>query len=189
MKTNLFSRIGLLTAACVFLIAGRSVAVDLAEAAGVMAEIEAMAVSAKAAIADAAVSGGDVVEAQTRADAIDAAVAQARDAFSNMELSIQSGDMDAADTAEDELAAALVLVRDALMGAIPEAMTDAGGNEGAAGQQQGTPGDPDDPPNIHEVPWKSQGIKAYYQSLFGDWWNASAFGHGRGFGDGDATPE
>jgi len=189
MKTTLFSKISLLAAVCVFVLAGRSAAVDLAEAAGVMAEIEAMAVSAKAAIADAAVSDGDVVAAQTRSDAIDSAVAQARDAFANMELSIQNGDMDAAETAEDELAAALVLVRDALMGAIPEAMAETGGEEGEAGQSEGEAGDADNPPNIHEVPWKSQGIKAYYQSLFGDWWNASAFGHGKGFGDGDATPE
>ena len=190
MKTNLSSKIALLSVACLLVLTGRSVAVDLAEAAGVMAEIEAMAVSAKASIAEAAVSGGDVVEAQARADAIDGAVAQARDAFSSMELSIQNGDMDAAETAEDELAAALVLVSDALMGAIPEAMAGSSSDEeGEADQSGGRPGDPDDPPNIHEVPWKSQGIKAYYQSLFGDWWNASAFGHGRGFGDGDATPE
>lgn len=53
----------------------------------------------------------------------------------------------------------------------------------------GGPGQPNTPPNPEDVPFAPGGIRNYYQSLFGQWWNASAFGHGRGFGDRDATPE
>lgn len=191
MNMNFFSKCSLLAILCASMLVGQSKAVDLAESAEVMGEVESMSVSAKAAIAEAAL-GGDteaIAEAQKRSDAIDAAVAMARDAFASMKLSIESGNIDAAETAEDELAAALNMVADALMGAIPEEMTASDETGSAEQQAAGEPDDSEDPPNIHEVPWKSQGIKAYYQSLFGQWWNASAFGHGNGFGDGDATPQ
>lgn len=191
MKMNLFSKCSLLAFLCASVLVGQAGAVDLAEAAEVMSDVEAMSISAKTAVAEAAL-GGDtdaIAEAQKRSDAIDAAVAMARDAYADMERNIQNGDMDAAETAEDDLAAALVQVKNALMGAIPETMVATAGNENGGQRPGGPPGNPDNPPNIHEVPWKSQGIKAYYQSLFGEWFNASAFGLARGFGDGDATPE
>lgn len=53
----------------------------------------------------------------------------------------------------------------------------------------GKPGKPDDPPNIYDVPWKSDGIRSYYESLFKGMWDASAFGGSSGFGDREATPE
>lgn len=189
MNKKQFLKCGLLAGLCTMVLVGQSRAVNLAEAAGVMAEVEYMAVHAKANLADAAV-GGDteaIAEAKKRSDAIDAAVATAREAFAKLELAVKSGDTDAAETAEDDLAATLVLVRDALMGVIPEAL--AAQVEEQAKKAGGKPGRPDDPPNIEEVPWKSKGIKAFYQELFGEFWNASAFGHGRGFGDRDVTPE
>jgi hypothetical protein len=191
MKMNLLSKCGVLAALSMLVFASQSDAVDIAEAAGVMSEMEAMSVSAKASLASAAL-GGDmeaIAEAKKRSDAIDAAVAGARDAFARLESNVKNGDNDAAETAEDDLAAALVQVRDALMGAIPEDLLATAEGSTTTQKSGGSPGDPDDPPNIHEVPWKSEGIKAYYQQLFGEWWNASAFGHGGGFGDGDATPE
>jgi len=191
MKMNLFSKCCMLAALGALMFVSQSIAVDVAEAAGVMSEVEAMSVTAKANLAEAAL-GGDteaIAEAKKRSDAIDAAVAGARDAFAQLELNVNNGNNDAAETAEDDLAAALVQVRDALMGAIPEEMLAQAEGSTTTEKSGGNPGDPEDPPNIHEVPWKSQGIKAYYQELFGEWWNASAFGHGNGFGDGDATPE
>ncbi len=191
MKMNNFLKYCTLALAGVVMLAGRAYAADLAEAAGVMSEVESMSVSAKAALAKAAVEGDTeaIAEAKKRSDAIDAAVASARDAFARLELGVKEENPDATATAEDDLAAALVLVRDALMGAIPEDMVAEAAGDESGKIAGGKPGDPYDPPNVHEVPWKSQGIKAYYQSLFGEWWNASAFGHGTGFGDGDATPE
>ncbi len=191
MKKLSFIKYGLFAGLCSFVFVVQANAADLAEASAVMGEVESMSVHAKANLAEAALSGDTeaIAEAKRRSDAIDAAVASARNAFAELEMNINSGDADAADTAEDELAAALVQVKDALMGAIPETLveqTQEGSSSELAG---GKPGNPDDPPNIHEVPWKSQGIKAYYQALFGEFWNASAFGHGRGYGDGDATPE
>ncbi len=191
MKKNLFLKSGVLALLCATVFVGQSKAAGLEEAAGVMAEVESMSVSAKANLADAAL-GGDteaIAEAKKRSDAIDAAVADAREAFAKLEVNTKSGDADAAETSEDDLAAALVQVKDALMGAIPESMTAQVDKNKSKKHAGGKPGKPNDPPNINEVPWKSQGIKAYYQGLFGEFWNASAFGHASGFGDRDATPE
>ncbi len=191
MKMKRSIKYGFLSALCAMTLVGQSLAVDVAESAGVMAEVEAMSVQAKANLASAAL-GGDmdaIAEAQKRSDAIDAAVAAARAAFAKMEGDVKSGDMDAAESSEDDLAASLVQVKDALMGAIPESLMAAAKEQKSKKQAKGRPGNPDNPPNIYEVPWKSEGIKAYYQGLFGEFWNASAFGHGQGFGDRDATPE
>jgi len=191
MELNRSVKGAFLATLCALATAGQTMAVDLAESAGVMAEVESMSVHAKANLAEAAL-GGDtatVMEAKKRSDAIDAAVAAARAAYAKLEIDVNNGELDAAETAEDDLAAILVQVKDALMGAIPEALAqevEQTQDEDLAG---GAPGNPDDPPNIEEVPWKSEGIKAYYQGLFGEFWNASAFGHGSGFGDRDATPE
>jgi hypothetical protein len=92
--------------------------------------------------------------------------------------------MDAADSAEDALAAALAQAKDASMGNISEASMANG-----AAEDTGAPGNPDDPPNIEEVAWQSDAMKAYYQGLFGTFWNTSSFGNGEGFGDRYATPE
>lgn len=191
MKKNLFVKSGLLASVCAVFFVGQANAVDLAEAAGVMAEVESMSVAAKASLASAALDGDAeaVAEAKKRSDAIDTAVASARDAYSQLEISVNSGDTDAAETAGDDLANALQQVRDALMGAIPEELLAQAEEAQSKQKAGGKPGDPNNPPNLHEVPWKSQGIKAYYEGLFGHFWNAQAFGHGQGFGDRDATPQ
>lgn len=192
MNKSLFNKSALIAGFCAIALAGQvSAAVDVAEAASVMAEVESMSVSAKANLAKAAAAGDTdaVAEAKKRSDAIDVAVASARNAFSQLETNVQNGDMDAAETAQDELAAALVQVRDALMGAIPETMVAEQQGEAAEEDAGEGNGGPQDPPNIYEVSWKSEGIKAYSQSLFGTFWESSAFGTQRGFGDLDATPE
>lgn len=191
MKLHQLFKRGLLSVLCAMAFVLPSKAIDLAEAAAVMAEVESMAVHAKANLASAAL-GGDtdaVAEAQKRSDAIDAAVAAVRTAYAQFERDFTNGDMDAAATSGDDMAGLLVQVKDALMGAVPEVAMDQSQEAGDEEMAGGAPGDPNDPPNIYEVPWKSQGIKAYYQGLFGEFWNASAFGHGQGFGDRDATPE
>lgn len=191
MKISRSVKLGFFAITCTLVFVGQSMAVDLAAAAGVMAEVESMSVHAKANLAEAALAGDTdaIMEAKKRSDAIDGAVASARAAFAKMETDIKGGEMDAAEAAEDDLAATLVQVKDALIGAIPEALAEEVEQTENAEMAGGAPGNPDDPPNIYEVPWKSEGIKAYYQGLFGEFWNASAFGHGNGLGDRDATPE
>jgi len=183
MKKSLFVKSGLLAGVCALMLAGSAKAADLATAAGIMAEVEATAVDAKASIAAAAV-GGDtatIAQAQQRSNAIDTALANARAAYNAVEANVNSGDTGAADRAEEALIAAQTQVQNAAAGVTtPTVASDTAGSR---------PGSSDDPPNIEEVPWKSQGIKAYYQSLFGTFWNTSSFGHGQDYGDRMATPE
>lgn len=192
MNKHLFSKIGMVAGLMALVFANQANAVDMAAAAGVMADVESIAVMAKANLAQAAL-GGDVdaiAEASKRSDAIDAGVAAAQEAYSAMERAVANGDEDAAGSAEDDLAAAQKQVRDALTGAIPETVATASDQwKESQANTGGGPGNAYDPPNIHDVPWKSQGLRAYYQSLFGTFHDASGFGHGRGFGDRDATPE
>lgn len=187
MKKSLFVKTGLLAALCATALVGQSKAGDLADAAWVMSKIETLSINAKAKLAAAAVDEGAnaVLEAKKRSDDIDAAVDAARAAYSKMEQAVNSGDTDGAAAAEKELAAKLVLVKNALTGN-PSGESVAASSNKKSGHKTGRP---DNPPNIYEVPFASGGIKAYYEELFGEFWNASAFGHGQGFGDRDATPE
>jgi hypothetical protein len=192
MKKNMILKKGLFAGLMAFVFAGQSNAVDLAASAGVMTDVQALSVQAKANLATAAV-GGDVdavAEANKRSDAIDAAVAAAQRAYSSMTKAMENNDQTAAESAEDSLAAALQQCKDALTGVLPEASENGKAKwKESKDNTGGGPGKPGDTPNIYDVPWKSQGIRAYYQSLFGSFHDASAFGHGRGFGDRDATPE
>ena len=192
MNKHLFSKVGLVAGLMAMVLVNQAHAVDTAAAAGIMAEVESLAVSAKANLAEAALSGNvdAVAEAGKRSDAIDAGVAAAKEAYAAMERALANGDEDAAESAEDDLASALKQVKDALTGAIPDTVAGTTDQWKASKTNTGGgPGHANDPPNIYDVPWKSQGIRAYYQSLFGVFHNASGFGHGRGFGDRDATPE
>ena len=171
-------------------LANHSFAADVAEASGVMADLESLVVQAKASLANAAL-GGDVdaiAEANKRSAAIDAAVAAGNEALSAMEAAVANGDEDAAKMAENDLAAALGQAKNALGGVLPAtaAASPKKSSEAKSNDDEEKDGDP---PNIYDVPWKSQGIRAYYQSLFGAFHDASGFGQGKGFGDQDATPE
>ena len=100
-----------------------------------------------------------------------------------MKLETANGNTEAADAAEAKLAEALLQARNALLGIFSQTV---------AAAEPGDDGEKDyDPPNIYDVPWKSQGIRAYYESLFGTFEDASAFGGVKGFDylDEEATPE
>lgn len=172
-------------------LANQSFAVNAAEAAGVLADLEALVVQAKATLANAAL-GGDVdaiAEANKRSGAIDGAVGAGRDALAAMEQAIAAGDADAAEAAEDALAAALGQARDALSGVLPETAAASPKKKPKKVKSDEDEEDEEGSPNIYDVPWKSQGIRAYYEELFGTWEDASGFGQGKGFGDRDPTPE
>jgi len=152
-------------------LANQSFAVDVAESTSVMADLECLVVQAKAALANASLTGVDATaEAGARAAAIDEAVKAGREALAAMTQAIADGDETAAQAAEDALAAALSQARDALAGVLPEKMA-AKGEAEAEPEEAG-----EELPNIYDVPWKSEGIRAYYQSLFGSFHDASSFG-------------
>ena len=168
-------------------------AVDMAAARGILAEVGVMAVQAKANLAAAASSGdiNAISDAAKRADAVDAAMAEAQEAFTAAERSTAGGDEDAAAANVSDLEAARQKAEDALNGAVPEPTPMSAQQQWKESQKNtgGGPGRAFDPPNMEDVPWQSQGLRAFYQNLFGSFWNASGFGGGRGFGDRDATPE
>ncbi len=194
MKTKRYGIQGFAAGLAALLIAGTVVAdVDQATAAGDLAEVSALAVEAKANLAAAAL-GGDVdaiTEAGKRSDAVDAAVASAQEAYSAMERAIAGGDQDAASTASDDLKAAVQAARDAFNGVVPESIAKSAHDQWKESQTNtgGGPGRAGDAPNIYDVPWQSQGLRSFYQGLFGSFWSSSAFGGSRGFGERDATPE
>lgn len=171
-------------------LANHSFASNIAEASGVMADLESLVVQAKAALANAALSGDvdAIAEANKRSAAIDAAVAAGNEALAAMEAAAANGDEEAAKMAENDLAAALGQAKNALIGVLPAmaAASPKASTKAASDEDEEETGDI---PNIYDVPWKSQGIRAYYQSLFGAFHDASGFGQGKGFGDQDATPE
>ena len=162
-------------------------AVDQAAAAADLATIASISGQSKANLAGAAL-GGDVdaiAEANKRSDAVDAAMAQAQEAFAGMERAIAGGDDDAAQSAADELKASKQKAMDALNGVIPQEMlNDIAEWKASKTNTGGGPGGAYDPPNIYDLPWQTAGMRNFYQSQFGSFWAA-----GRGTGDKDATPE
>lgn len=162
-------------------------AVDPAAAAGNLAEIGSISVSAKANLSEAA-SGGDVdaiAEAGKRSDAVDAAMAQAQEAYSEMERALANGDEDTAKSAADDLMSSLEKAADALNGVIPEEVVNAVKEwKESKKNTGGGPGRPYDPPNMYDVPWNSQVMRNFYQNQFGNAWQS-----GVSPADRDATPE
>jgi hypothetical protein len=177
-------------------LANQSFAVDVAEASGVMADLESLAVQAQKIITDGALAKDPdaIVEANKRSAAIDAAVADGRVSLAAMEQAIANGNTDLAESAEDDLAEALRQARDAFAGVLLETATVSANEESEDDSDDGSL-----QPNINDVPWKSQGIRAYYDSLFRSFDDASAYGRTKGLGDRDfadidkgdfdATPE
>ncbi|MDF7808524.1 hypothetical protein P4E94_13815 [Pontiellaceae bacterium B12219] len=162
-------------------------AVDQAAAAGDLAEISALSVMAKANLSQAAL-GGDVdaiAEAVKRSDAVDASVNQAMQSYADIVVALRNGDEDAAQSAADAIRASLEKAMDALNGVIPEQVADAVNQwKDSKANTAGGPGQPYDPPNMYDVPWNSQQMRAFYQSQFGNFWNA-----GLDPSDNEATPE
>ena len=192
MKKHLSIRkTGLVVALAVMATLTQVRAADMAGASGVLAEVSVMAVQAKAGLAGAANSGDvkAISDAVNRADAVDAAVADARSAYAAMERAAAGGDEDAAAAAADALEAARQAASDALNGIVPEAVQKTAKEvwKESTTNTGGGPGNAYDPPNIYDVPWQTQGMRSLYTSLFGNFWSAS--GQISAGNDYDATPE
>jgi hypothetical protein len=162
----------------------------MAAASGILANVSVMAVQAKADLADAASSGdvAAIAEATKRADAVDAAVADAQAAYAAMEHALAGDDADAAASASDDLEAAQQRASDALNGgAIPDAVQKSAQDVWKESKTNtgGGPGQP----NVYDVPWQTQGMRSLYTSLFGSFWTSSSRGGTLDDGAGDATPE
>jgi hypothetical protein len=174
-----------------FGLVSQSFAVDVAEAASVLSDLENLAIQAKANLANASLENlGATDVANQQSVEIDKAVDAGRDALAAMEDAILKGDDDAAEAAEDALADALRQAKAVLAGVLTAAVATSEeeqsdeSQDDAEEEQEG-----DDPPNIYDQPWKTDGIRAYYQSLFGAFEDASAFGDQRGFGSQNTTPD
>lgn len=188
MMEKLVSRILCISFLAAMVFMPRAHAQDLPNAYGLMTDILALEVEANAKLAEPASEGDPeaAAEAKRRADAINASVNDAQQALSNVEAALATGDAAATQAAFEALNSAFESAVNSLTGVIPEVVAE---KVAENQKKRGGSGDPDNPPNIHDVPWKSEGIRSYYETLFGQFWNASAFGHGQGFGDQDATPE
>ena len=166
-------------------------AADIASASAILAEIEAQAVEAKAAMAAAALNGDldQFADAKKKSDAIDAACTKARKSFAALEQYVQSGDQKAAAGAEDEMKEALSQVAEAMTGVIPEELAEMAQQQGEQEKPAAAKGPALNPPNPRDVPWKSEGVRQFYEEVFSDNFDSSTFGGGSNFGDSDATPE
>lgn len=164
--------------------ATHSFAANVAEATVVMGELESLVAQAKATLSKSSLDGADAVgDPLAQADEVDKAVDAGRQALADMEQAVADGDTEAADAAEAKLAEALLQARNALLGIFPEAAVaaaDTGDDEEKSYAS----------PNIYDDPWESQGIRAYYESLFGVFDDASSFGQ-KGYrgSDQDATEQ
>ena len=181
MKNNQFNKMALLCA-MVFSVSTLVQAANLAEASGTLAEVAVTVAEASTQLA-AAASGGDleaIAEAQKRAAAVDAAMGDAVEAYAALE----NGDESAAARLDE----ALQRATDALNGVIREESEESKHAKWKKDQENagGGPGRAYDPPNIYDVPWETDGLRSFYQGLFGNLWGSSSFGGGR---DRDATPE
>lgn len=166
--------------------ATHSFAADVAKAAGVMADLESEVVQAKASLAKSSLDGVDAVgDPLAQSAEVDKAAEAGREAMAALEQAEANGDIEAADAAGVKLAAALERARNARQGIFPETSTSvADADADDDGEKNYAP------PNIYDDPWESQGIRAYYESLFGVFDDASSFGQKNYRGsDQDATQE
>lgn len=168
-------------------------AVDEAAAAGTLGDVAKMVTQANGNLAKAASSRDleAIKEAVLRADAVNTAQAEAKEAYAAMEKAIADGDEEAAAAAVEDLNAAWQKAYDALNGPVPEPRSQSAYEEWKEGMENtgGGPGRAYDPENIYDVLWETQGSRHFYQSLFGNLWSASSQGGSDPFGDRDATPE
>jgi hypothetical protein len=193
MKKQYLKYMGLLTCVATLLIAGQALAADLAAASGVLADVAVISTQASADLAVATGRGVDAItEAQKRAAGVDAAMGDAQDAYTAMERAVAGGDEDAATAAKEDLDAAHQAAQDALGGAAPDAVPQSKHDQWKESQTNtgGGPAKAYDPPNIYDIPSQTQGLRQFYQSLFGHFWSSSSFGSGNEYhehDDGDAT--
>lgn len=163
-----------------------TLAVDPAAAAGDLAEIANISVQAKGALSEAALSQDvdAITEAGKRSDAVDAAMAQAQEAYLVMERAIENGDEDAAESAAEDLKACLEKAIDAYNGVIPAAVAEAVEQWKNDRKNSGTKGRPYDPVNVYERAWDSERMKDFYQNHFANCWESGVHPHDR-----ETTPE
>lgn len=192
MKTNyFFQKISLIAAMVVATTLIQVQAVDMASASGTLADIAVMAVQAKANLAGAANDGdvGAIADATKRADAIDAAMADAQEAFSAKE---NAQDQASADAADEALDAAHQKADDALNGAVPEAAPKSAQDvwKESTTNTGGGPQDAYNSPNIYNVPWHSAAMQSAYSSMFNNVFvsGGGSSANSTSFGDNDATP-
>ena len=179
---HFFNKVGMAAIAVAMTSFVQVKAADTAAANVALAEIASMAGQAQADLASAANSGdlNAVAEATQRADALSAALGDAVAAVKAM----------AAATDETATASAKAALASATQKAY-EAFT--GQKSGKTGGASGKSGKAGDPPNIHDTPWKSAGLRSVGQGMF-PISNFSGSGAGAGYGerdygDRDATPE
>lgn len=161
-------------------------ALNQAEAAGTLADAEKVAVQAQANVAQAAASGDAAKTAEVigYSEAVSVAVAQAKQAYEEMERLIGNGDEDAAQSAADDLMAALESALNALNGVISEeAVEKVEEWKEAKKNAGGGPAGPNDPPNMYDKAWNSQQVRDFYTSHFGNILGSGVVK------DDDATPE
>ena len=192
MKTNyFFQKTGLIAAIVVATTLVQVQAADMASASGTLADIAVMAVQAKASLASAANDGdvGAIAEATKRADAVDAAMADAQEAFSAKE---NAQDQASADAADEALDAAHQKADDALNGAVPEAAPKSAKHVWKESKTNtgGGPQDAYNAPNIYNVPWQSATMQSTYSAMFNNVFGSSGGSsvNSTSFGDNDATP-
>jgi len=161
-------------------------AADPATAAGELAEIASISVKSKTALSDAALAGDveAIAEAKKRSDAVDAAMAQAQQAYLNMESALERGDTDAADAASEELKSALSNAVASYDGVVSEEVQQAVAEWQSDREKSGAKGKPYDPVNVYEVAWDSARMKAFYQNQFANFWESGVLPQ-----DKESTPE
>jgi len=164
MKKRQYNKIGLIACVATLFMATQVLA-NLAAATGMLADIAVAATQANATLAAAANSGDldAVAEAQELVAKVQSSMEEALEAYAALE----GGD----DAATGKLATARQNAL-AAVGGVPEA-TPKGNQEYSL-------------PNIHDVPWQSDGLRSLYQELFNIAMSASAQG-GAGNVDHDAT--
>jgi hypothetical protein len=190
MKKHHFNATSLIVLAATLSVFTASYAADLADASGALSDIASMSVQSKATLAEAALSGDvdAIAEAVKRSDAVDAAMGEGMQAYSEAERANAANDADAADSAIEDLEAARTKAQDALNGVVTEPTAQSIHDLWKKSQENagGGPRRAYDPPNIYDVPWQTAGLRQLYQDLFGNVWGASSFG---GNPERDATPE
>jgi hypothetical protein len=191
MKTIQFKCVAIALISALSL-ASQSFAVDVAEAASVMADLDTLAIQAKANLANASLNNlGATDEANQQSVAIDEAVEAGREALADMEQAVANGDDEAAEAAEDALASALRQAKAVLAGVLTAAVATSS-DEQADESQDDSGEEPEGgwgSPNIYDQPWQTTGIRAYYESLFGAFQDASGFGDQKAFGNQNTTPD
>ena len=193
MRTHRFNKVCLVAVMAAMVVLPKAHAANLAKASGMLADVAAIVVQAKQNLAIAANSGNvtAIGEAAKRADASDAAMAEAMEAFAALERADAGENDDAADSAFEDIQTALQKATEALSGAIPEETAQSKHKKWKDSQKNtgGGPGRPYDPPNIYDVPWHSQNLRSFYNHLFGGHGSYHFGGGDRRHRDRDATPE